>query len=261
MKNQENGFVVRPNSGFDFLAPGAEFRDSGEDFVNLNTGEVISVAEYEEWRQSLNPDNKTKNSGPIDQSGNLLNAFEQAIHSLDSLAFLVGEPCLTEPDVNPDLEVGETGVTPLTFGSVENIVHPIFSVRPSWEGNAKFRDLVLQLSRLLTMLWKRLFDGFSFTNPSFVETLATTLSLFSDELEPLGFTPSMKKDIDQFRILAEARGQEIWAKSRQISALRKLLYKADSERVRYRKLYESSQTTIAKRNRLIKHLRRSTKTR
>jgi hypothetical protein len=170
--------------------------DETKEYVCLETGEVISELEFMEWKFSmLLEDNSEKRDTPVPC---LLDGFLQAEQKLNSLAAALDSDILVLPDINPDLEVGETGTTPLTFGGVDSIIHPIFSEVQRWSADKNLSFLVMQLSWLITEIKARIIRGDKVSEAK-IEKISSYLDFGVKEITPLRDPPIMNPSFSKMK--------------------------------------------------------------
>jgi hypothetical protein len=241
--------------------------DETGEYICLETGEVLSRGEYHEWVAAMKEEQPTTGTGLKNLRPSLQDGFQSAVEELQLLAFMLEQPDFPIiSDVNENVEVGETGVTPLTFGSVEHTVHPIFSELQAWAKSPDLADFVRHLSWVIELIGAKILKGDKVPRAK-LESLTTWASMAVTSITPLRDPPSLNPN---FLIMANAaiHAQNSHLKTSYSQTWRKLQYTLFHEEELRETLGEYSTELLAKnqeilrlsdaltrRNRLIKTLR------
>lgn len=191
----------RISSGFDFLTPGAEWRSDGYDWVCLETGEVIPAEEYLDWQSTLHLSEVNRKITSESLNQNLQQMFLNCEEQLAVLRTGLKSEIPMKGDINPDIEVGETGTTPLTFGGVESIVHPIFSELGLWTPNPALADLILSVEHLVSIVRQRVMNGDNISK-SKAEKVSSVIFMTTDGFLPLRDVSN--RNIEYLRVKVDA---------------------------------------------------------
>jgi hypothetical protein len=209
-------------------------------WICLETGEIIDNAEYSEWLDALRFMHNGSSFKPIyrlrtNNNRPLVSGFFDAEDAVTRLAFDLRSARPLIEDVNPDEIIGDSCTDMLNVGSAEHRLVPQFTELKDWEGSEVLFELAMTISRCLAQIRVRITNGDRICHAE-AERICSLLSMFIDNITPLT-NPQIKK---HSLFAAELRALNLTRLNRELQdANRKL------------------RTCLTKRNRLIRHLRKS----